>query len=86
VFRYGGEEFAVLCRGLAHLEAMEMAERLRAAVAGEVGGLHGRSVTVSIGVASSGFEDRDLRALLSEADQRLYEAKRLGRDRVVGEY
>ncbi len=85
VFRYGGEEFAVLCRGLGHREAMEMAERLRLAVSRDVHDPRGRSVTVSIGVASSREGGGDLKALLAEADRRLYEAKRLGRDRAVGE-
>ncbi|MET0313070.1 MAG: GGDEF domain-containing protein, partial [Hansschlegelia sp.] len=84
VFRYGGEEFVVLCHGLSHAEAMELAERLRIAVTHEVEKVNARRVTVSIGVASSEPGERDLRTLLDEADKRLYEAKRLGRDRVEG--
>lgn len=85
VFRYGGEEFALVFRDLAHDEAIEVAERLRVAVADEVARACGLRVTMSVGVASSDFGTDDLRRLLNEADQRLYEAKRLGRDRVVGE-
>lgn len=85
VFRYGGEEFAMLFRGLGHPEAVEIADRLRAAVSHEVGEVGGRRVTVSVGVASSNYGAGDLRGLLAKADKRLYEAKRQGRDRVVGE-
>lgn len=85
VFRYGGEEFAVLFAGLGHGAAMESAERLRAAVAAEVGPTVGRAVTVSVGVASSAYGAGDLKSLTHRADARLYEAKRLGRNRVVGE-
>ncbi|MDR4305777.1 GGDEF domain-containing protein [Chelatococcus sambhunathii] len=85
VFRYGGEEFAILLRGLDHPEALEIADRLRVAVATEVQPLDGRPVTVSVGVASSAYGAGDLRGLLDKADKRLYDAKRLGRNRVVGE-
>ncbi|WP_020180727.1 GGDEF domain-containing protein [Methylopila sp. M107] len=85
VFRYGGEEFAMVFRGLAHPAAMEIAERLRAAVSAEVDPLNKRPVTVSIGVASSALGAGDLRGLLDKADKRLYEAKRMGRNRVIGE-
>lgn len=85
VYRYGGEEFAIVLRDLAHPEALEIADRLRIAVATEVAPLDGRPVTISVGVASSAFGAGDLRGLLDKADKRLYDAKRLGRNRVVGE-
>jgi diguanylate cyclase (GGDEF)-like protein len=85
VFRYGGEEFAVLFNGLSHPEALEIAERIRRAVTREIEPVAGRPVTVSVGVASSQFGAGDLRGLVVKADKRLYEAKRLGRDRVVGD-
>ncbi|WP_327002795.1 diguanylate cyclase [Dactylosporangium sp. NBC_01737] len=77
--RYGGEEFAVLFRGMADDEAMEAATRLRCLVEEFPWSTVavGLEVTVSIGVASG----PDLLAL---ADLRLYQAKRAGRNRVVG--
>ncbi|MFC3694693.1 GGDEF domain-containing protein [Chenggangzhangella methanolivorans] len=85
VFRYGGEEFALLLRGVGRQEAVDVAERLRLAVAEDVAKACGRQVTMSVGVATSNFGGGDLRDLVAKADKRLYEAKRLGRDRVVGE-
>ena len=86
VFRYGGEEFALLFRGLSQSEAMEVAEHLRVAVSDEVGRVCGRHVTLSVGVASAALGAGDLRGLLAKADERLYQAKRQGRDQVVGEF
>lgn len=85
VFRYGGEEFVLMFRDLAHDEAMALANRLRFAVQAEVRADDGRPATVSIGVSTSTYGAGDLRGLLQRADQRLYEAKRQGRNRVVGE-
>ena len=85
VFRYGGEEFALVLKGLSPDEAIAFAERLRRTVASDVRSMSGEAVTVSVGVASSAFGGGDLRSLLDRADQRLYQAKRLGRNRVIGE-
>lgn len=77
--RYGGEEFTVLLPGATPDVAVRRAELLREAVErGRVG------VTVSIGVAVvwPGRDDAPT-SLLRRADQALYEAKRLGRNRVV---
>jgi diguanylate cyclase (GGDEF)-like protein len=41
------------------------------------------SVTISIGVASLGTDAADSAGLVEKADAALYEAKRLGRDRVA---
>ena len=42
------------------------------------------SVTVSIGVAELPSDGSDMRTVIDCADQRLYEAKRGGRNRVIG--
>jgi diguanylate cyclase (GGDEF)-like protein len=87
VARYGGEEFCVVLPRVAKAEAMEVAEKLRRSVAaaalpGPEGGtpLH---VTISVGVATLGIDADDAASLLEKADAALYEAKRLGRDRVA---
>ena len=86
--RYGGEEFAVALVETPHARAVAVAERLREAVAGHVFEFDGCALrlTVSIGVATgSGEADATPRQLIRTADERLYRAKRGGRNRVVGE-
>jgi diguanylate cyclase (GGDEF)-like protein len=83
--RIGGEEFAALLPGADLARAAEAGERIRAAIAAEpvaAGGL-GLAVSVSVGCAALGAGEPDGRALLARADQRLYEAKRAGRNRVA---
>lgn len=79
--RWGGEEFIVIIPGEAPL-ARARAERLRQAVKNhrfpEVG-----NITVSIGTATAMPGD-STDALLIRADGNLYEAKRQGRDQVIG--
>ena len=67
-------------------EAFEVAEKLRHAVAATtVPGPQGHgplSVTISVGVATVDTDAQDVKGLIDKADSALYEAKRLGRDRV----
>ncbi|MDY0004381.1 MAG: diguanylate cyclase [Polyangia bacterium] len=87
VARYGGEEFAILLSGTERKAGALVAEYLRRRVAerGFPGGetQPGGRLTISIGVASSPDDARDPRALLRAADVALYQAKALGRNRVV---
>jgi len=85
VFRYGGEEFCVLVRGLSTQRLMQMAERIRTLVAGLTVDAEGEAVqvTTSIGVATLDLEDKpDAEEILLLADRALYLAKTQGRDRV----
>jgi diguanylate cyclase (GGDEF)-like protein len=84
VVRTGGEEFVLLMPQTDANAAATACERLRAAIRDEPWGriAPGMSLTASIGVATAETAG-DLRALTEIADQRLYEAKRAGRDRVV---
>jgi two-component system, cell cycle response regulator len=79
VARYGGEEFAVVLPGLDDVDAVAVAERLRAAVAALPLGV---SVTVSAGVSSCPAHASEPLGLLRAADRALYASKRDGRDRV----
>jgi diguanylate cyclase (GGDEF)-like protein len=82
--RFGGEEFVVLLRSPAPGVAVEVGERIRAAVRGmDLGELGVPPVSVSIGVAVGTGPDASIEDLLRIADQNLYSAKRGGRDRVV---
>lgn len=84
IFRYGGEEFIVLCENMPHETALASAERMRLAVQGTLAQEFAAAPTVSIGVATFPDDAGDIRSLVAHADAHLYEAKRLGRDRVVG--
>ena len=87
--RYGGDEFAIISRGIDLEEGRLFAERVRQ----EIERLEFRwkdqviPVTVSLGVAESTLADDDdddaPTALLAVADAALYAAKRGGRNRVT---
>jgi diguanylate cyclase (GGDEF)-like protein len=82
--RYGGEEFVVLLRNPGPAVALEVGERVRAAVAAlDLTALRLPSVTVSVGVAVAEYEDEPIGDLVERADRALYRAKRAGRNRVV---
>jgi diguanylate cyclase len=82
--RYGGEEFLFCFPRTDLREALNLCEKLRAAVAAADFsdlGLN-RSVTLSFGLATR-RADSSLDSLLRLADQQLYVAKDAGRNRVV---
>jgi diguanylate cyclase (GGDEF)-like protein/excisionase family DNA binding protein len=82
--RYGGEEFALILIDTASDGAVEVAERIRRAIA-ESRFLTGddASVTISIGIATFP-EDADRKeGLIDRADWAMYLAKRRGRDQVM---
>jgi diguanylate cyclase (GGDEF)-like protein len=82
--RYGGEEFAVIAPECHPAKAASLAERLRAAVEEISLEAAGRklSVTTSVGVALACWPGRGRTPaeLIRQADARLYEAKRAGRN------
>jgi diguanylate cyclase (GGDEF)-like protein len=84
--RLGGEEFAAILPGRAETSVM-VAERVRLAFenAGVTISGHCMNATVSIGAADSMADVANITALLTRADQALYQAKSSGRNRVVVE-
>jgi diguanylate cyclase (GGDEF)-like protein len=83
IYRYGDEEFVVLCDGLAHRPALLAAERVRRSIALALLG-SAASVTATIGVAGAPQDGADLASLLGAANRRLSEARAVGGDRVLG--
>lgn len=82
VARFGGEEFAVLLPGLSALEALSVAETIRAKVERWANDQSG--VTISVGVASLTPDPSIAWTVLIEAaDQALYGAKERGRNACV---
>jgi diguanylate cyclase (GGDEF)-like protein len=79
IARYGGEEFAAVLPGCSSGLAMQVAERLRAAVEEAPTEV---PVTASAGVATYPYDGIDVAGLLSAADQALYASKRGGRNMV----
>lgn len=84
VARYGGEEFAVLLPEVARQEALELAEKIRKAVENYSFEVRREriSMTVSAGVASLPEDTLEMEQLIQKADEAMYSAKRMGRNRV----
>ena len=80
VARYGGEEFVVLLPAAEAVEAIEVAERLRSAIACRP--WPHCEMTASLGVATAGPATADAAALVDQADQALYYSKQSGRNQV----
>jgi diguanylate cyclase (GGDEF)-like protein/putative nucleotidyltransferase with HDIG domain len=80
VARIGGEEFALLLPSTDARGAFMLAETLRAAVRESP---RARGLTISFGVTSFPADGRTVTGLLRRADESLYAAKALGRDRAV---
>src|ERR1044071_5449919 len=80
--RIGGEEFAVILVETSKEGALEVAERLRAAIKALEIPMAGH-ITGSFGVAECRRDAQTSAGIVKAADVALYEAKRNGRDRVV---
>jgi diguanylate cyclase (GGDEF)-like protein len=87
IARYGGEEFTIIMPETSQSEATRMVDRLREAVARHAfksnGKNGGRHLTMSAGVATYPKHSRSAHLLIEQADAALYEAKRLGKNRVI---
>ncbi len=81
--RYGGEEFLIVAPGCSAQETFELAERIRTSIGNcaDIPRAGERKVTLSLGIIASKPSDT-AESLLQAADKALYEAKRLGRNRV----
>lgn len=88
IYRYGGEEFSIICSETNKENARIFAERLREFVEQEKFGGEGKikpggSLTISIGISNFPFDATKIDHLIKYADDALYKAKAEGRNRVV---
>jgi diguanylate cyclase (GGDEF)-like protein len=86
VCRYGGEEFCLILPATPLEAAAQLAARIRGeipAACARAGVGRGLRLTVTIGIAAYPEDGADMEALMRAADQRLYQGKDAGRDRVV---
>ncbi len=85
--RIGGEEFAIMMPQTSLPGAVDVAERVRAAIADARAfcGENSVSMTVSCGVVQWRGEGESIEALIAHADEAMYVAKRGGRNRVCAE-
>lgn len=82
--RYGGEEFILILPDTSQEVAIMIMNRIRISCSElTIPGIK-QPITISIGIASSSKLDQSLESLIEKADQALYKAKSLGRNRVVG--
>ena len=85
--RMGGEEFVIMLRNTGTERAMRVGERARRAVGSRPVCIADEQIAVTISVGcctATKSEKRTANELLSMADERLYQAKNSGRNRVVG--
>lgn len=90
LYRYGGEEFAILLPNTPYSFALEIAQRVvqtffETAIEHKLSPL--KAVSVSAGVASLSEDNinQTVEELVERADNALYEAKKNGKNRVFGE-
>ncbi|MDQ2941528.1 MAG: GAF domain-containing protein [Chloroflexota bacterium] len=82
VYRYGGDEFAIILPGSSAADAARVGERVRRAVASLTAGER-TPVTITVGVAAFPEDAGDRSELVAAADAALYAGKQAGEDRVV---
>lgn len=86
LIRYGGDEFVIICPETPLAGGLVIGERIRRIIERtrflESMGIEAR-VSASIGIAAYPESADDVRGLISSADRAMYEAKALGKNRIV---
>jgi diguanylate cyclase (GGDEF)-like protein/PAS domain S-box-containing protein/excisionase family DNA binding protein len=75
IYRYGGDEFAVILPGATRTTAFEVSERIRRAVASVDRPVGGARISISVGAACFPDDGRTKDELVTAADQALYLVK-----------
>ena len=82
-FRYGGEEFVVVFPHTNQEDAQQVAKRMRAIISDSEIKIAHKSIAMTVSMGVSEFKkDDSVEYRLSQADEALYKAKNLGRNRV----
>lgn len=88
IYRYGGEEFAIILPQTKKQEAHTIAQRMRLAIENNNFQLseeaNAKKITISMGIATFPDHASQKEALLAYADKALYEAKHQGKNRICG--
>ena len=78
--RWGGEEFVILLVNISRLNAKHLAEKLRAKIfTTKISNLF---ITTSLGLAFANH-DKTLMQIINKADKLMYQAKKLGKNKVI---
>ncbi|RXE86381.1 diguanylate cyclase [Pseudoalteromonas sp. A757] len=90
LYRYGGEEFAILLPNTPYSFALEIAQRVvqtffETAIEHKLSPLKAVSVSAGVATLSEDNINQPVEALVERADKALYEAKENGKNRVFGE-
>lgn len=84
IFRYGGEEFIILLKHTQKEGAIQLANRMREAVANTPCLTHGHTLTVTTSIGITTLRDQDsIEYFISRADEAMYLAKEQGKNRCV---
>ncbi len=87
LFRFGGEEFVILLPETPLNNAIRVGEKLRKAIQNHFASddcqMSGRKITISIGISNFPMDGYSIEKLLEIADERLYRAKSLGKNRTI---
>ena len=88
VFRYGGEEFAIVLPDITLQNAVIIAEKIRQLIEHQTFKVDEKNVAVTLSIGLSMFqkEDQSISKVVIRADEALYRAKRNGRNRVEVNY
>lgn len=82
VSRYGGEEFLVIIQNIEKNELMDLIEKIRKDIM-RLELIEDRVITSSFGIFYGDLREKsDLKNALEEADEKLYKAKKMGRNRI----